>query len=291
MIVDWMTKTVQKYAPAKINLSLRILEKRVDGYHNIETLFLTIGLWDHLLLKKATDQQIRLKVVNSDIPADETNLCHQAAKIFAQDFSGFEGCHIILRKQIPDGAGLGGGSSDAAAALLGLNELYNKPFPLDRLTVMAAQLGADVPFFLKNGLAIGRGKGDNLDYINKKWDFSVLVLCPNYKISTCWAYSNYKIPLTNEEKNVILKSQFLYEIQIDDFFKVFANNFESLVFVHYPELKTLKQELYHRGAFFASLSGTGSAVYGLFRGDGEAESAKAFFDKTIHCFIANPIYT
>jgi len=286
-----MRLLIQKYAPAKINLNLRILRKRTDGYHDIETVLLTIGLWDQIVLQKRDDQKIQLEIENSNIPADETNLCYRAARLFQERYSEFSGCHLLLKKKIPDGSGLGGGSSDAASTLLGLNNLFDLPFTYNELIVLAGKLGADVPFFMRNGLAIGRGIGNELDYVEKQWNFYVLVLCPNYKISTRWAYENYKISLTNEEKNVILKNQFLNEIQIDNFFEFFVNDFESLVFEYYPELQELKQALYHQGAFFASLSGTGSAVYGLFHERGDVDKAKMFFAQKNCCFVALPVYT
>ena len=286
-----MKKNLIKNAPAKINLSLRILDKLADGYHDIETVFLTVGLYDRLKIQLEDHHDIILQIYNSNIPSDETNLCFKAAKIFSDHYSEFSGCRISLSKKIPDGAGLGGGSSDAAATLLGLNELYGSPLDMSELSEIAIQLGADVPFFLRPGLAIGRGKGELLEYLNLDWNFWVLIVCPNFKISSCWAYSNCKIGLTKGEKNIILNSHILHSMQIDVFSKFFENAFESLVFPHFPELKELKSRFYAGGAVFASLSGSGSAVYGIFDTKRAAEVAAAKFNKKIKTFIVKPLST
>ncbi|HDL18485.1 MAG TPA: 4-(cytidine 5'-diphospho)-2-C-methyl-D-erythritol kinase, partial [Bacteroidetes bacterium] len=244
-------KIIDIKAPAKINLSLRVLNKRADGYHNIETVFLSIDVWDLLRIRLTTDRHISLKVENSTIPSDESNLCYQAAAMVSRAVKNFPGCEIVLQKKIPVGAGLGGGSSDAAAVLISLNELLGYPLGEKKIFNMAVKLGADVPFFLQHGAALGTGMGEKLQYFNVGWNFWILLLCPNFLISTSWAYSNLKMGLTNEEKNIILKGQIWQDIQVDVFYKVFENDFEQLVFFSYPELKKMKRKLYDCGAVFA----------------------------------------
>ncbi len=280
-----MRKIINLSAPAKINLSLRILGKLGDGYHEIETLFVAVGLFDKLKIQLQDHHNIILHIKDSNIPGDNTNLCFRAAELFSKHNKNFSGCDIYLSKVIPDGAGLGGGSSDAASTLLGLNELYGSPLDQDQLCKIAIQLGADVPFFLSPGLAIGRGKGEVLEYLKLKWNFWILIVCPSFKISTQWAYSNYKIGLTNVEKNIILNSHNLNDLQLDFFSKFFENDFESLVFSNYPELKELKQRIYEEGASFAGLSGSGSTVFGLFGTQREAEIAEAKFKEKIKTLV------
>ncbi len=153
-----MKKIITKSAPAKINLSLRILRKLADGYHEIETLFAAVGLFDKLKIQLENHHNINLHIKDSDIPADHTNLCCRAADLFSKQCRKFSGCDIYLSKVIPDGAGLGGGSSDAASTLLGLNELYGSPLDHGQLGKIAIQLGADVPFFFKPGPGNRQGK-------------------------------------------------------------------------------------------------------------------------------------
>jgi len=282
-------KAIKLQTPAKINLSLKVLRKLDDGYHEIETLFLAIGLWDSLQIKLESHNQIRLKVNDSSIPNDEANLCYKAAKLYFEKFNGISGCNIILDKKIPFGAGLGGGSSDAAATLLGLNKLCHFPFKANELHEIAFELGADVPFFLKPGLVIGKGKGELLEYLNLDWNFWILLLCPDLKISTKWAFSNLKIGLTNEKKNIILKSLDWNDVQLNVFSEFFENDFESLVYSSYPKLGELKQRLYDVGAIFACLSGTGSTIYGIFPTKKAAEIAQEKFKNDIKTIIAKPI--
>jgi len=286
-----MKKSIKIKAPAKINLHLRIKGKYKNGYHEIETIFLPIALWDELEIKSRNDNKIVLEIVNSDIPNDETNLCYKAASIFAEYVKNFSGCSIQLKKKIPVGAGLGGGSSDCAAMLLGLNELFEFPLDQNDLCDMAVQLGADVPFFLNPGLAIGRGKGELLEQVKCGWNLWILIVCPMYKISTHWAFSKYKIGLTKDKKNIILNSQFLHDAQVDVFYEFFENDFESLVFSYYPELGKVKQRLYCEGALFASLSGTGSTVYGLFKDKKTAKLVETVFKDGMKTFVVKPINT
>lgn len=284
-------KSINIRTPAKLNLHLRVVGKYKHGYHEIETVFLPIQLWDELEIRKRNDGEIDLAIIDSDIPHDETNLCHKAAKLFAHSVDNFLGCSIQLKKNIPASAGLGGGSSDSAATLLGLNKLFEFPLRHNELFDLADQLGADVPFFLNPGLAIGKGKGELLEYLKYGWDLWILVVCPEFKISTRWAFSKYKIGLTKDKKNIILNSQFLNDVQVDVFYKFFKNDFESLVFSHYPELGKMKQRLYCEGAFFAGLSGTGSTVFGLFKDKKTAKLAEAVFKNEMETFIVKPINT
>jgi 4-diphosphocytidyl-2-C-methyl-D-erythritol kinase len=284
-----LEKSINIKTPAKINLHLRVLGKYQGSYHEIETVFLSIELWDELEIRPRNDRKIELEIINSDIPNDVTNLCYKAAVIFAKSVEHFPGCSIQLKKKIPVGAGLGGGSSDSAATLLGLNELFEFPLDQNELFGMAVQLGADVPFFLKPGLAIGRGKGELLEHVKYGWDLWILVVCPTFEISTHWAFSKYKIGLTKDKKNIILNSQFLRDAQVDAFSEFFENDFESLVFSHYPELGKIKQRLYYEGALFASLSGTGSTVYGLFKDKKTAKLAETVFKDGIETFVVKPV--
>ncbi len=263
------------FPPAKVNLALRVLGKRQDGFHEIETVFQTVDLRDRLELVLTEDNSIDLSVGNTDIPDDESNLCYRAAQLFAGECGEFQGCQIALTKKIPHGSGLGGGSSDAAATLLALNRLYDNFMSEERLFELAAQLGSDAPFFIRGGTAVGRGRGEILRFFSPGWHFHVLIGCPTYKISTRWAYEELKIGLTNQAVYYIFDSLKVSEARSFDFPKVFTNDFERLIFARHPDLGRLKQRCYQEGAFFAGLSGTGSSVFGLFSKIEQAVLAKA----------------
>ncbi len=275
--------------PAKINLHLRILGRRDDGYHEIETVFQAIDFRDRLEIELIRENEVRIEVAGADLPRDDRNLCVRAARLFAEHCREFTGCQIRLKKNIPEGAGLGGGSSDAAATLLGLNRLFGNILDEGKLHSLARQLGADVPFFLKPGLAIGRGIGDQLEYVNTDWKYWVLLLLPTYKISTRWAYESAKLSLTSLEKNVILKGHILQEISPKDFKNIFVNDFEKIVFGNYPELRDLKASLLKMGAFFASMSGTGSTIYGLFENCETARRAAEHFRNITRTELVQPV--
>ena len=280
-----MFRSIKCYPPAKINLSLRILFKRVDGYHEIETLLQTVNLTDSLEISLTNNHSIELNVFKSDIPSDESNLCFKAAELFSKEVKGFCGCKIELTKTIPDGAGLGGGSSDAASTLKSLNELFDYTLSNEKLFKLASTLGSDVPFFLREGTAVGNGRGDILTYVETTWNYPVLIVCPSFKISTSWAYQNLKIALTSQTNYNILLSLLSKGIKPTDFDKLFSNDFESLVFSKYPNLGELKKRLYQQGAFFAGLSGSGSSLFGLFFPSEQIQSLKSNFQDQFKVFL------
>ena len=284
-----MFRFIKCYPPAKINLSLRILFKRVDGYHEIETLLQTVNLTDSLEISLTKNHSIELNVFKSNIPSDESNLCFKAAELFSKEVKGFCGCKIELTKTIPDGAGLGGGSSDAASTLKSLNELFDYTLSNEKLFKLASTLGSDVPFFLREGTAVGNGRGDILTYVETTWNYPVLIVCPSFKISTSWAYQNLKIALTREPNCNILLSLLSEKLSSSDILKYFSNDFESPVFLKYPNLGELKDRLYQEGAFFAGMSGSGSSLFGLFFSNNQAKKAKISFQNQYTVFIAKLI--
>ena len=173
-------------AYAKINLGLRILRKRADGYHDIETIFYRIQPYDEIVLELS--HGISLVCNNSELPTDEGNLCVRAAGMLQQHYDIIERVHISLKKSIPVGAGLGGGSSDAASVLTGLVELWKLPASENDLRSFAVQLGSDVPYFLEPGTAYGTGRGEKLDYFDFDFPYWIVLVYPNIHISTAWAY-------------------------------------------------------------------------------------------------------
>ena len=278
------------FPPAKINLHLRVLGKRPDGYHEIETIFQTVSLVDELAVSLRPGGSLSLEVAgDSTVPSSANNLCLQAASRFAQAAGLSFGGKILLRKRIPAGAGLGGGSSDAAALLRILNRHFGEPLRDGQLARVARGLGADVPFFLRGGTAIGRGIGDELEFFSPEWRYWAVLVLPNFKISTRWAYSQLKFGLTSERKSFIFNGQKIRDIRPEQFSLHFVNEFEAVVFGRYPELAELKKFLRDQGAFFTSMSGTGSALYGLFLNEDAAREARRSLQNRVRTELVRPI--
>ena len=251
-------------APAKINLYLEILNKRPDGYHNIESVMHTISLFDILEFSQINEDKIELVCDNSALPSnDKKNLVYRAAEKFKEKYNIKQGIKIKLTKNIPMGAGLGGGSSDAAATILALNKIWEVNDNIKNLEELGATLGADVPFFMSGGVAKISGIGNIVEKINTKLSFDFVLVKPNFGVSTPYAYSKVKFPLTNIHKidniiNVLEKGMFDFESAKDLFF----NRFEDFIFDEYQEIKQIRKVLEELGC--ASLmSGSGATVFGL----------------------------
>jgi 4-diphosphocytidyl-2-C-methyl-D-erythritol kinase len=251
-------------ANAKINIGLRVIGRREDGYHQLHTLFQEIDFGDKLTLSDQSSGNITLKVSGpaaAGVPDDSSNLCHQAANLLKQRSEPDLGSiHIQLEKHIPVGAGLGGGSSDAAAVLRGLNELWGTGFSPEELEELATELGADVPFFIRGGLQLGEGIGEQLTPLELKLPHTIVLVIPPFGVDTAWAYSQLA---TRQIFSQVAHLDHL--IHLDPVpWKAFTNDFEEVVFQQYGKLANIKEELAESGAIYTSLSGSGSAVYGFF---------------------------
>ena len=269
---------------AKVNIGLQILNKRPDGYHNINTLFQEIDLCDTIELRKKK-QGCNFSSNVDWLKNNKSNLCVNAWLQLSHSFD-IGGVSIFLKKKIPPGSGLGGGSSNAAAIIKGLCYLYSiKPIHKDLISI-ATNLGADVPFFLNGGLQSASGIGEKLIPFSGSINGTYLLVVPDCKIDTSWAYNKYKnfLDSTREALNFadILKGD---EIP----FKLFENDFESIVIPAYPEIAEIKDKLWSCGSKFVSLSGSGSTVYGIFDDEAKAKSAESLFLPNYTTFIANPI--
>ena len=261
-------------APAKINVGLHILGVRPDGYHEIWTILQQINLADELLLLDTPDFSLSLTCNRPDIPVNEDNLCLKAARLLQRETGCRKGVKIHLHKNIPVGAGLGGGSSDAAATLTALNQMWGTGLGKAKLRTLAEKLGSDVPFFLEGGCCIASGRGEVLKKIDRVIKNPMVLVCPNIQISTSWAYKNIKnYRLTSKKENIIFQSSFKKDISDPQIRNILSNDFETPVFEHYPTLKEIKETLLECGAYYASLSGSGSSVYAAFYSSEEARTA------------------
>ena len=251
-------------APAKINLYLEIINKRADGYHNIESVMHTVSLFDILEFSEIQEDKIELICDNSVLPSnDKKNLVYRAADKFKGQYKINKGVKIKLTKNIPMGAGLGGGSSDAAATLLALNKIWNVNDDIKNLEALGSKLGADVPFFMSGGFAKISGIGDVVEKINTKLSFDFVLVKPDFGVSTPYAYSKVKFPLTNIHKiDNIINDLEKGTLGFESAKVLFFNRFEDFIFEEYQEIRQIKDVLESLGC--ASLmSGSGATVFGL----------------------------
>lgn len=243
---------------AKINIGLNVVSKREDGYHNLETIFFPVKLTDALEFAKAEKTSLTTSGIQINGEPIQ-NLVLKAYYILQPEFNlpplGFH-----LHKVIPFGAGLGGGSSDAAFTLVMLNEYFELGLSEEKLKIYASQIGADCPFFILNKPTFATGIGNEFHKIELDLtDYEIIILKPNIQVSTPGAYQNV-IP-----RNPKYRLTEIIKMPVDDWKNLIVNDFEKSIFTKYPEIAELKQLLYDLGANFASMSGSGSAVFGIFR--------------------------
>lgn len=257
-------------APAKINWFLSVLNKRTDGYHNIVSLIQSISLFDTLMFEKSEGLEVRSDI--ADLPA-EKNLVFKAAALM-QELTGVRsGARITLKKDIPLAAGLGGGSSDAAAALVGLDRLWRLNLNQDRLRDIGAELGSDVPFFIGNVFAVVQGRGESITSLGGPVEAPLLLVNPGIPVSAAWAYEALQIGLTKKAVDIKLFCQGLVRKDFNLLRSLMVNDLEPPVIHAYSEIGRIKELLLQQGALVSAMSGSGSTVFGVFRTEAEAQSA------------------
>jgi len=262
-----MTGTLHLESAAKVNLRLEILKKREDGYHEVRTILQKISLHDTLLFNLKQGKGISIKTSHPHLPTGKKNLVYQAAQSILKksDYKG--GVHIEIEKKIPLGAGLGGGSSNAAMTLKALNQLLKLDVSQKELMDMGAGIGADVPFFFFEGAAIGSGIGERLEEIDLPGLWYVLIY-PNFEVSTRWAYENFK--LTRKQFHINLHK---FTRGPEDISRGLRNDLEEVVSKEYPQIGVMKKMLCSAGAEGALMSGSGPTVFGIFREERGASEA------------------
>jgi 4-diphosphocytidyl-2-C-methyl-D-erythritol kinase len=259
---------------AKINLSLRVLGKRSDGYHELDTVFQTISLHDTITLTVTESPGIILSCDDRSLPGDAGNLVYRAAKALQSRFAPDKGVRIRLEKRIPLQAGLGGGSADAAVTLVALAYLWRADAKVGELSEIARSLGADVPFFFFGGRARGTGAGNEMAPLPDIPDKFLLVIKPNVSVSTLDAYRLLNAPsLTSTEAKTILSSSEWSGISDGFDPETLRNDFEPVIFEIEPEIERAKVALMKAGAEAALLAGSGSAVFGIFASGDAQERA------------------
>ncbi|MEX2189753.1 MAG: 4-(cytidine 5'-diphospho)-2-C-methyl-D-erythritol kinase [Bacteroidota bacterium] len=274
-------------AYGKINLGLRILRKRSDGYHDIETVFHLIDLFDELSFR-LHERDIILNSTASQLPTDSSNLCIRAAHLL-RDLTGIqEGVEIVLKKNIPMGAGLGGGSADAAATLLTLTRLWNLEISPKELHTLAASLGSDVPFFLVGNTAYAISRGERLEPMTLRLPYWIVLVTPPVHVSTAWAYKmlgrdEHAVPLAGF-KSILLEHANDQELLS----RTLINDFERVVFEIHPEIREIKETMLSEGAEVALMSGSGSSVFGLTKSEAIAGRLVSRLDQAGRVFLTKP---
>jgi 4-diphosphocytidyl-2-C-methyl-D-erythritol kinase len=268
---------------AKLNLGLRILNKRPDGFHNIESIFYPVNYCDALEIIPSESFSFES---NNDKFSQEAwdNLCVKAYELLRVDFE-LPTVKFYLHKNIPIGAGLGGGSSDASFMLKMLNEIFNLKLTDDKLESYAAQLGSDCVFFIKNKPALVTGRGEQLQPIEIDLSrYSVIIATPALSVDTTLAYKLWDELMGTVQSIHELPLKEIIKLPVEEWKEHLKNDFENVIFNEYPLLKTIKEKLYEEGAYYASLSGSGSSLFALFERD---ENIKDFLDKKLSSLGVN----
>jgi 4-diphosphocytidyl-2-C-methyl-D-erythritol kinase len=263
----------------KINLGLNILQKRKDGFHDIETVFFPLRLFD--VLEIVTSEN-KTEFINTGISGGEANnnLCLKAYQLLKKDFPQLPEIKMHLHKTIPVGAGLGGGSADAAFTLSILNKKYKLNISLKKLLFYALQLGSDCPFFLINKPAIASGRGEILEEIKCSLSgYKILIINPGIHISTRELFQQISPSIPKKNIREIIQQP------VESWKNDLVNNFEKIVFQNHPEIKIIKQQLYQHNAVYASMTGTGSTLFGIFNINDEIPVEEGYLYKWIEKLI------
>ncbi|MDP6559704.1 MAG: 4-(cytidine 5'-diphospho)-2-C-methyl-D-erythritol kinase [Candidatus Binatia bacterium] len=276
--------------PAKVNLCLRVVGKRDDGYHLIDSIIVPISLYDEVEISRPLKAKGGLTVTcrHPQVPSGEDNLAHKAASILLGKKGIHESVSIRIRKKIPVGAGLGGGSSDAAATLVGLNRYFRLGYRPGELLSIASQCGADVPFFIRAIPTRARGIGERLTRIYSFPRLWIVILFPGFPVSTRWVYHNLDFKLTKVIENTNLNAHLGDSGQLK---RLLVNDLEKVTFGRYPRISSLKRRLIQAGASGALMSGSGSSVFGIFAAVEEANKAFRCFrqEKGVRAYLAHTL--
>lgn len=263
----------------KINLGLNVIRKREDNYHDIETAFYPLPFTDVLEIVSYSGNKNELTVTGLAVDNNKDNLCLKAYHLLKKHFPELPFVKMHLHKSIPLGAGLGGGSADAAFTLKLLKQMFLENLSVSELNNYALQLGSDCPFFLHNKPCFAFGRGENIEEaaVNLS-SYKIILVNPGIHIDTSWAYNNLNASIPKKSINKIIAQP------LETWKDELINDFEIPVFQKYPEIKKIKETLYENGALYASLTGSGSTVYGIFT---STNIIKAEFPKTYFSHIIN----
>lgn len=271
-----MRRSIIIEAPAKVNLTLDVKGKRSDGYHELETVMHQVNLLDIIIISQAAGG-IQIKSNSSLIPTNEENLAYQAAEMILGEYAHKEGVEIYIEKNIPVGAGLAGGSTDAAAVILGINQLYDLGLEEEELLEMAASIGSDVAFCLAGGSKLARGRGEILSKLPQRMIPYIILVKPDFQLSTAEVYRELDLTQVEEFPD---NAAFLAAWEAYDIINIarnMRNVLETVSIRKYPEIAAIKAELIETGALNALMSGSGPSVMGIFMEEEQALKAREKF--------------
>lgn len=274
-------------APAKINISLDVLRRRDDGYHDVKMIMQSISLFDIIDVDLNHTGDIKITSNKVNIPLDERNIAYKAARLFLDAINEKRGVNIHIEKRIPVAAGLAGGSTNAAAVLIALNELFENRFSKDKLMEMGTQIGADVPFCILQGTALSEGIGEKLTILPSPEIKNILLVKPPIDVSTKWVYENLDLKNANHP-DIDKAVEFIKSQNTDDLPKVMGNILESVTETKYPVITEIKREMVSLGATVSMMSGSGPTVFGFFENEDSGKKALDFFKtKFDEVFLVN----
>ena len=260
-------------AMAKVNLGLDVLRRRENGYHDVKMIMQTVNIYDTLTLSKKGDAQIVITTNTGELPLNEDNLIYKAAKLLFERTGKEAGVSIHLDKQIPIAAGMAGGSTDAAATLLGLNELYDLGLNKEELAEIGVKIGADVPYCIYGGTCLSEGIGEVLTKLPDTPDCYVVVAKPGIGVSTKFVYENLHIETVKDHPDIDGMIEAIREGSLDGVVKKMENVLETVTIKRYPEIETMKNCLLENGAENALMSGSGPTVFGIVKEENIAKHA------------------
>ena len=272
-------------SPAKINIGLNILNKRDDGFHNLETIFYPIDLFDIISICKSDNFSFSSN--DEKLNQEKTNLIIRSKELLESHAQVKLNVKIELQKSIPIGAGLGGGSSNAASTLLALNEFFSLKLNSKKLYELALQLGSDVPFFINPVPSFAESRGELLYPLNFKLNKFLLIVNPGIHVATKWAFSLIKPDIPQSSlKSLIEKNN----CTVENIMKIASNDFEKVVFEHFLEIKQIKNKMLEFGAIYTMMTGTGSTVWAMFDDEEAAYQTELYFRcKNYFTFLQKPI--
>ena len=261
-------------ALAKINLGLDVVRRREDGYHEVRMIMQTIHLYDRLDIKRTKEPGIQIQTYLSFLPVNENNLIYKAAKLLMDEFSITDGVSVKLDKRIPVAAGMAGGSTDAAAMLIGVNRLFSLGLTKRQLMERGVQIGADVPYCIMRGTALAEGIGEALSPLPPMVKCPVLIAKPSISVSTKFVYQNLKLDDTTIHPDIDLLIEDIKAKNLHDIAEHMGNVLETVTIPNYPVIDEIKKHMLSNGAVGAMMSGSGPTVFGLF--DDEDTAKKAY---------------
>ena len=257
----------------KINLGLDVLRRREDGYHEVRMIMQTVGLYDVLTMKKRKDDKIEMTCNLSFLPTDERNLVYKAVKLIKDKYHIKDGVEINLSKRIPVAAGMAGGSSNCAAALKGMNQLFDLGLSIDELCEIGVTLGADVPYCIWGGTALSEGIGEKLSRVDAMPDCYILIAKPGISVSTAFVYKNHDLPALSKHPDIDGMLECLKEKDLTGICDRLENVLETVTIKEYPIIEKVKKHLMDQGAKGALMSGSGPTIFAIFEDKKTADDA------------------